>query len=138
MAMRRRSGKRRSGCPVSTALEIFGDPWTLLVVRDLMLRGVHTFDGFIAAGEDIATNILADRLDRLRCDGIITSRRDSTDRRRIRYRLTEKGMQLAPIIVEIVIWSAAHNRTEAPPEIVAAMKRDRQAFIAELRAKWNV
>src|SRR6266581_9726852 len=86
--------KRRSGCPVSISLERFGDRWSLLIIRDLMVRGFRTFKEFQRSGEGIATNILADRLDKLQAAGIITAESEETDRRKVNYRLTEKGIGL--------------------------------------------
>jgi len=87
--------KRRSGCPVSISLERFGDRWSLLIIRDLMVRGFRTFKEFQESGEGIATNILADRLQSLEAAGIITAEEEKTDGRRVNYRLTEKGIDLA-------------------------------------------
>ena len=123
---------RRSGCPISISLEIFGDRWSLLVVRDLMFKRLRTFKEFTAAGERIATNILAERLERLEAAGIIARDTDPSDARRILYRLTEKGMALAPVLVEMVMWAARYEDTDAPPATVRAMRRDRAGFIAGL------
>jgi Predicted transcriptional regulators len=106
--------KRRSGCPVSIALEIFGDRWSLLIIRDLMVRGFQTFKEFQESGERIATNILADRLQKLQHAGIITAEPAETDGRRVNYRLTEKGIDLAPVLLELLLWSARHEETAAP------------------------
>jgi DNA-binding HxlR family transcriptional regulator len=123
---------RRSGCPISVSLEIFGDRWSLLVVRDLMFKGMRTFKEFAAAGEGIATNVLAERLERLESAGIVARAADPADARRVLYRLTEKGMGLAPVLVEMVIWAARYEDTDAPVETVRAMRRDRAAFITSL------
>ena len=123
---------RRSGCPISISLEIFGDRWSLLVVRDLMFKGLRTFKEFAAAGEGIATNILTERLERLEAAGIIARDTDPEDARRVLYRLTEKGIALAPVLVEMVVWAARYEDTDAPPATVRAMRRDRAAFIAGL------
>lgn len=112
---------RRSGCPISIALEIFGDSWSLLIVRDLMFKGFQTFNEFLAAGEGIASNILTDRLAKLEAAGILRKSPDASDARRFRYRLTEKGIDLAPALIEIVLWSARHEDTEAPAPTVRAM-----------------
>src|SRR6185312_5989495 len=90
--------RRRSGCPVSIALEKFGDRWSLLIIRDLMVRGFQTFKEFQGSGEGIATNILADRLRKLEAAEIITAEQAETDGRRVNYRLTEKGIDLAPVL----------------------------------------
>ncbi|MBK8247200.1 MAG: helix-turn-helix transcriptional regulator [Gemmatimonadetes bacterium] len=133
--MTRTARSRRSGCPISIALELLGDPWSLLIVRDLMFKGIRTFSGFQQAGEGIATNILAERLKRLEAAGIITRRPDPDDGRRAIYALTPRGIDLAPMLVEMVIWSARHEETDAPPATVRAMKRDRDAFVREVRAR---
>lgn len=127
---------RRSGCPISIALEIFGDSWSLLIVRDMMFKGLRTFNEFAAAGEGIATNILTDRLARLEAAGILAKQPDPTDARRIHYRLTEKGIDLAPALVEIVLWSARYEDTDAPPSIVRAMRSRRKQFLADARKRW--
>lgn len=117
---------------------MLGDPWTLLIVRDLMFKGRHTYNDFLEGGEGIASNILADRLRKLQDAGLILKRRDKTDARRFVYRLTEKGMALAPVLVELVVWSARHEETDAPPPVVRAMRSDRDAFIADVRKAWKV
>src|SRR5215472_4355269 len=88
---RRSNAKRRSGCPVSVSLEVFGDRWSLLIVRDLMVRGYRSFREFQESGEGIATNILADRLSKLEAAGIVAALPEESDRRKINYRLTRKG-----------------------------------------------
>jgi DNA-binding HxlR family transcriptional regulator len=127
---------RRSGCPISISLEIFGDRWSLLIVRDLMFKGLRTFGEFAAAGEDVATNVLSDRLARLEEAGIVERRRDRTDARKIVYRLTRKGIDLAPVLIEMVLWAARHEETDAPPETVRAMRTERVVVIAEIERQW--
>lgn len=127
--------KRRSGCPVSISLEILGDRWTLLVVRDLMVRGYRTFKDFQASGEGIATNVLADRLRRLQSAGIVTSQADEADARRVHYRLTPKGIDLAPLLLDLLQWAARHEKTAAPAGFVDHI--DREAFLAEVRRRWE-
>ena len=127
----------RSGCPISIALEILGDPWSLLIVRDLMFKDRRTYNDFLAGGEGIASNILADRLRKLERAEIIEKRRDPQDGRRFVYRLSNKGIDLAPVLVELVIWSTRHERTDAPPAVVRAMSSDRAAFLAKVRQRWR-
>lgn len=128
---------RRSTCPISIALEIFGDRWSLLIVRDLMFKGLRTFNEFASSDEGIATNILTDRLAKLEAAGILDKRPDPADARRVRYRLTEKGIDLAPALVEIVLWAARHEDTDAPTNIVRAMRSNRERFIADVRKRWE-
>src|SRR5436309_15844877 len=129
--------KRRSGCPVSVSLEILGDRWSLLIIRDLMIRGFRTFKEFQESGEGIATNILADRLDKLEAAGIITAESEETDGRRVNHRLTEKGIGLAPVLVELLFWGARHEETGAPCAIIENMEKNRQVLLAEVRRCWR-
>lgn len=127
----------RSGCPISIALELLGDAWSLLIVRDLMFKDRRTYNDFLAGGEGIASNILAARLRKLEAANIIEKRRDPEDARRFIYRLSPKGIDLAPVLVELVIWSARHEQTDAPPAVFRAMLSDRAAFLAEIRRLWR-
>lgn len=129
--------KRRSGCPVSISLELLGDRWSLLIVRDLMVRGLRTFKEFHESGEGIASNILADRLRRLEEVGIVETETVAGDARRIHYRLTERGIDLAPVLLELLVWGASHERSSAPPALVDQMKNNRDAFLAEVRRRWR-
>lgn len=128
---------RRSNCPINIALEMLGDSWSLLIVRDLLFTGATRFNDFLGAEEKIATNILSARLLRLECAGIIEKRRDPDDARRHIYRLTEKGMDLAPVLVELILWSSQHEETAAPAAVVRAMRADRAGFIENLRSRWQ-
>ncbi len=112
--------KRRSGCPVSISLEILGDRWSLLIIRDLMVRGLRRFREFQQSGEGIATNILADRLQKLEAAGIITVEVDDADARCMNYRLTEKGIDLAPVLLELL------DLGRAPREHGRAVRRHRR------------
>jgi len=128
--MRRRHHK--SDCPVHFALEVFGDPWTLLIIRDLMFKDRRTYSEFLRAEEGIATNVLADRLTRLEQDGIIAKDEGPGGGG---YRLTPKGIDLLPIMMEIIGWSAKHDpRTAADREFVRRLRADRDSFTKELRS----
>jgi DNA-binding HxlR family transcriptional regulator len=129
--------KRRSGCPVSISLELLGDRWSLLVVRDLMVRGYRTFAEFEHSGEGIATNILSSRLRRLQAAGIIGAERHLDDARRVDYRLTEKGIDLAPVVLDLLVWGARHERTRAPGAVIDRMANDRESVLAEVRRRWR-
>ena len=100
---------RRSECPIAYALDLLGDRWTLLVVRDLALKGRTSYGEFLAGGESISTNILAERLARLEAAGVITKQRDPEHGAKYIYRLTNKGVDLVPLILEIIRWSATHD-----------------------------
>jgi len=129
--------KHRSGCPVSVSLEVFGDRWSLLVVRDLMIRGYRTFKDFLQSGEGIASNILADRLQRLEKSGVLYSEAEASDGRRVNYRLTEKGIELAPVLLEMLIWGSRHEECGASCAFADLMERDRESILAETRRRWE-
>ena len=109
MPKKKPAPKRRSGCPLNASIEMLGDRWSLLIIRDMMLLGSRTFTEFLESYEGIATNILADRLRKLEAYGIITTERDPSDGRKLIYLLTAKGIDLAPVLTEMVLWAAAHE-----------------------------
>ena len=129
--------QRRSGCPVSVSLEMLGDRWSLLIVRDLMVRGLGTFSEFEESGEGIATNILADRLRKLEAAKIVTLEVDEKDGRRLNYRLTEKGIDLAPVLLDLLIWAARHEQTGAPSAFIDKMEKNREEVLAEVQRRWQ-
>lgn len=129
--------KHRSGCPVSISLELLGDRWSLLIVRDLMVRGYRTFKEFLESGEGIATNILAGRLQTLEAAGIISAERVATDGRKVHYRLTEKGIDLAPVLLDLLIWAARHEQTAAPCALVDHLAQNRETVLTEAHRRWR-
>lgn len=133
--MRKRKPRRRSECPLNASVEMLGDRWSLLIIRDMMLRGARTYKEFLECYEGIATNILADRLRKLVDHGIITTEPDPSDGRKLTYLLTEKGIGLAPVLTEMVLWAAAHEST-GNQELVREMRADKQKFLAGIRQRW--
>jgi len=127
--------KRRSVCPLNASVEMLGDRWSLLILRDMMLRGYQTFHEFLHSDEKIATNILADRLRRLESYEIISTQRDPTDGRKVIYMLTPKGIDLAPVLTEMVLWAARHEETGNQP-LVRQMRTDKEQVIASVRQRW--
>jgi len=128
-----RRTERRSDCPISFALETFGDTWSLLVIRDLMFQNKTTYTDFLRSEEGIATNILASRLRHLEDTGLIRRRGSG---RAVAYALTEKGLDLLPVVVEMVSWSAKHDRrTAADRDFVARIRTDRRGLLTDLRAQ---
>jgi DNA-binding HxlR family transcriptional regulator len=126
----------RSECPIAYGLDSFGDKWSLLIVRDIAMYGRHNYGQFEAAGEGIATNVLASRLRRLVEDGIIEKLRDPEHGSKRIYRLTRKGIDLLPIVVEIIIWSARHGPNS--PVTKAYLRRaqhDRESLLEEMRLR---
>jgi DNA-binding HxlR family transcriptional regulator len=116
---------------------MLGDRWSLLIVRDLMVRGYRTFKEFQQSGEGIATNILADRLEKLTAAGIITATVEPRDARRLNYRLTQKGIDLAPVVLELLIWGARHQESGAPCAEIEKFEKNREQVIAEVRRRWR-
>ena len=135
MPKRKPPPKRRSGCPLNASVEILGDRWSLLIIRDMMLRGFHSFKEFLESYERIATNILADRLRKLEAYGIISTARDPSDGRRLIYSLTAKGIDLAPVLTEMVLWAAAHEKT-GNQTLVRQMRKDKEQVISAVRRRW--
>jgi DNA-binding HxlR family transcriptional regulator len=128
--------KRRSDCPISFALDIFGDKWSLLILRDLIFKGKKTYGEFLTSEEKIATNILADRLTMLEREGLIKSKLDQEKKTRYNYTLTSKAVDLVPALIEIIRWSATYDkRTAAPKEFVDRIKNEREKLIVELKSK---
>jgi DNA-binding HxlR family transcriptional regulator len=119
------------------SLDLVGDRWSLLIVRDMMVRGYRTFREFQHAGEGIATNILTDRLQRLEEGGILGREPATEDGRSMHYRLTAKGIALAPALLELLIWGAHHEKTDAPCSAIEAMEQNRAAVIAETHRRWE-
>ncbi|MGB7281033.1 MAG: helix-turn-helix domain-containing protein [Candidatus Acidiferrum sp.] len=126
---------RRSGCPLNASVEMLGDRWSLLIIRDMMIRGYRAFNEFLQSDEKIATNILADRLQRLESYGIIRTERDPSDGRKVIYSLTAKGIDLAPVLTEMVLWAARHENT-GNQALVQEMRRDKEKLIADVRKRW--
>lgn len=124
---------RRSDCPVNFGLETFGDKWTLLIVRDLLLKGKRHYNEFLGSEEKIATNILASRLELLENAGIVVKMGDPEHASRFIYRLTHKGIDLLPVLFEIILWSAKYDESTAvDPKFVRRIKRDRAALLKEV------
>ena len=107
--MKKRKTKLRSHCPVNYGLESFGDRWALLILRDIIFRGKKTYGEFLKSEEGFATNILASRLNHLIDVGILKREPDEKDGRKDVYTLTEKGLDLIPLIFEMVLWSAKYD-----------------------------
>jgi DNA-binding HxlR family transcriptional regulator len=114
---------------------MLGDRWSLLIIRDMMLCGARTYKTFLKCYEGIATNILADRLRKLVAYGIITTEPDPTDGRKLTYLLTAKGIDLAPVLTEMVLWAASHEDT-GNQALVWQMREDKEKFLAGVRERW--
>jgi DNA-binding HxlR family transcriptional regulator len=130
----------QSICPIGYALDVFGDRWMLLIVRDIVYAGKRTHGEFLRSDEHIATNILADRLDRLACQGIITKSADPKDKRREIFSLTEQGLGLIPLLLDLQSWSNVFGPEfiGRSPGLEAALKQDRQAAITQITERFYV
>ncbi len=102
-----------------------------------MVRGYRTFKEFQSSGERIASNILADRLQRLEAARIVETEIDAADGRKVNYRLTQRGIDLAPVLMDLLIWGARHEKTGAPDGLAEKMESQREAFLAETRRRWE-
>jgi len=132
--------KKRSECPISGSLDIFGDKWSLLIIRDLMFSDKCTYNDFLKAGEGIATNILATRLKGLEENGLIEKHAHPDSKAKILYKLTAKGIDLLPIIVEVYVWAEKYMAIPAGLKaIINNAKKDKDGFVKqvtkELKAK---
>ena len=126
--------QRRSDCPINFALETFGDMWSLLIIRDIVYFGKKTYGEFLASDEGMATNILASRLVHLEQKGLLVKKPDATDKRKEVYLLTDKGLDLIPILLEMAGWGAQHDpQTAAPQTWIARVKADKEKMIKLIR-----
>lgn len=128
----------RSDCPLNFGLEIFGDKWTLLIIRDLMFFGKRYYNGFLASAEGISTNILADRLAMLEQENFIKKNKDETHKQKLIYSLTEKGTDLLPIILEIGLWSDKYAGLMLDNQknvVLAEAKKDRVKGVSAMKKK---
>lgn len=129
---------KRSHCPIAFALDIFGDKWSLLLLRDLLFKDKRHYSELLAAEEGISTNILSERLARLEAEGLIAKSQDKTSRRHFIYSPTLKGLDLLPALLEVILWSAKYDpKTAAPPSVMRRIRADRDGFIRELKARFT-
>jgi DNA-binding HxlR family transcriptional regulator len=120
--------KKRSGCPISFSLDFIGDKWTLLILRDIMLHEKSTYGEFSSSQEKIATNILADRLSMLEGNGFLSKQVGEDKKSKFVYRITEKGIELVPVIMELALWGSKYN----PPgdlNLLKELKNDKAGTI---------
>jgi len=125
---------RRSNCPINFALETFGDTWSLLIIRDIVFWRKRTFKEFQESKEGIASNILASRLSHLVEYGVLAKRVDENDRRKTIYQLTDKGLDLIPMLLEISGWSTTYDAmTTSPKDLVAFVYANRETMFKMVR-----
>jgi DNA-binding HxlR family transcriptional regulator len=125
--------KKRSDCPISSALDIFGDKWSLLIIRDIAMSGKSTYGEFIKSEEKIASNILADRLALLEWAEIITKKAHPVNKKVFVYALTLKGIDLIPTMLDLIVWSDKYNKISAQAKQFAKQIREnREVVIKQL------
>jgi DNA-binding HxlR family transcriptional regulator len=124
---------RRSDCPINYVVELFGDRWSFLILRDLAFKGKRYYVEFLHGGEGIATNILADRLATMEKEGIVIKQVDPAHGSKFIYRLSRKGIDLVPMLVEFILWSARYDKASAADtRFVNKAKRDREGLVKEI------
>ncbi len=122
--------KKRSDCPVSCSLDIWGDKWSLLIVRDLMIAKQCTYGDFLKSDEKIATNILASRLQTLEENKIIIKSDHPDSKAKVLYKLTQKGIDLLPLMIEINLWAEKYFTIPAARKaMLKEVKKDKEKFI---------
>jgi len=132
---RRKHTAPAANCPMDFAAEIFGDRWAMLVLRDMLFRGKRHFKDMLASDEGIATNVLTTRLKRLEQAGLVTRSTDPANKRQVIYGLTPQGLDLAPVLIEIVLWSGRHDPcTGMPQSFRERAKTDRAGLIRDIQA----
>ncbi|NMH88263.1 winged helix-turn-helix transcriptional regulator [Flavivirga algicola] len=125
--------EKRSDCPISRTLDIFGDKWTLLIMRDLSFKGYQFYNEFLDSGEGMATNVLSDRLKMLEEKGIIISKKYEKLKTRKQYGLTKTGISLVPILLEMLVWGANFDdSTVVIPEFYQRFLNDRTNLVNEV------
>ena len=126
----------RSDCPVSYALDFFGDKWTFLIIRDLVFEHKRFYKDFLHSKEKIATNILSDRLKKLEQNGIVTSQVYPKLKTKKEYTLTEKGKDLIPVLVEMIVWSAKHqDELAVPPDFLSKAQSERDTLVKSIASR---
>jgi DNA-binding HxlR family transcriptional regulator len=122
--------KKRSECPISCSLDIFGDKWSLLIIRDMMFFNKSTYGEFLKSEEGIATNILASRLQSLEENKLIEKLEHPDSKAKVLYKLTQKAIDLLPIIVEIHLWAEKYYDVPADRKaMLKEVKKDKEKFI---------
>ena len=128
--MKKVNAKKRSSCPINFAVEEFGDIWSLLIVRDILFWDKTTYGEFLSSQEKISTNILADRLNQLLEKGILNKTPHEADKRKDVYQLTQKGLDLYPIVLQMMLWSARYDpHTPISEDNAKMMKRGQEEVV---------
>jgi DNA-binding HxlR family transcriptional regulator len=124
----------RSDCPISYTLDFLGDKWTLLILRDMVFAGKSSYGDFLNSKEKIATNVLADKLNKLEEYGFVTKKVSAEKKNKFLFTLTQKGIDLVPIIMEMTIWGSAYN-PPGNPGLSKALAEDKAGTIRQYQQK---
>jgi len=125
--------KKRSECPISRTLDLFGDKWTLLIIRDVVFKGYRFYNEFLTSDEGIATNVLADRLKKMEASGFLLSAKYEQQKRKKVYRLTELGIGLIPIVLEMLLWGIKYDDSlMIAPGVADRIQNDRENLLEEI------
>ncbi|ACU59560.1 winged helix-turn-helix transcriptional regulator [Chitinophaga pinensis] len=124
----------RSGCPISFTLDFLGDKWTLLILRDMVVGGKSSYGDFLSSNEKIATNVLADKLNKLEEYGFVTKKVSAEKKNKFLFTLTKKAIDLVPIIMEMTIWGSTYN-PPGNPELLKALTEDKEGTIRQYQQK---
>ena len=131
----------RCNCPFTSALDVLGDKWMLVIVKQMLIEGKETFKDFTESEEAIATNILSDRLKQLEALGIIIKTKRPDNKKTNHYLLTDKGLALTPILIELATWSDRYLReihpTIADGEKMELLRNDKAAFARALEKSYR-
>lgn len=133
--MSKESSSSRSTCPISCGLDLLGDKWSLLIIRDLLLTNRREYTHFLNAGDGISTNILSDRLSQLQNNSLITKQQHPTHGKKFIYSLTQKAKALTPIIIELAMWADKHvEGAQIPLPLLQKINEDKELLIKKLFA----
>lgn len=128
--------KVRSHCPINFTLEHFGDKWSLLIIRDLMFKEKRHYNEFLESDEKVSTSVLGDRLKMLEELRIISKGEDKVKKSRIKYSLTKKGIDMLPVLIDMIIWGGFYDdKTEAGKVFLAQATESRDYLISQIREK---
>ena len=142
--MRKDDNSSNSVCPITFALDIFGDKWSLIILRDMLFKEKKYYSEFLNSAEKISTNILASRLQKLESEGLISKSQDIQNLSKFVYQLTPKGKDLLPLILDMIEWSVKYNPqtsvpnniiSGAPAHLLARLRDDRLKLISEILSK---
>lgn len=127
----------RSACPISYSLDLFGDKWTLLILRDIILDGKSSFSEFMSSSEKIASNILVDRLQILHTQGFLNKQASELNKSKFIYTLNDKAIDLIPVIIDLIEWGSKYNPTGEPKSILNKLGKNKAKTILELQKKFR-